>query len=180
MARRAREGRRAERAAVVIFGAAVRPDGSASMTLLRRVQAAAVFGRRLAAEPLYVPTGGVGRHGPSEASVMAGLLTDLGVPDARILLEETGTDTLSSARAVAALLRARGHAGPVYAATSAYHLARCVLLLRLAGLPARPSPPPPFPAGQDFRTRWYWRLRELAALPVDVALMLARRLSKRV
>ncbi len=165
--------------AIVIFGAAVRPDGTPSMTLLRRVQAAAVFGRRLAVEPLYVPTGAIGRHGASEASVMAGLLRELGVPADRIVLEESGTDTLSSARAVAALLRARGHRGPVYAATSAYHLARCVLLLRLAGLPARPSRPPPFPAAQDFRKRWYWRLREAAALPADALLMLAGRLLRR-
>ena len=164
----------------MIFGAAVRADGSPSMTLLRRVQAAAVFGRTLPAQPIYVPTGGIGRHGASEASVMARLLVELGVPKTRILLEESGTDTLSSVCAVAALLRARGHRGPVYAATSAYHLARCVLLLRLAGLPARPSRPPPFPAAQDFRKRWFWRLREAAALPVDVALMLARRVAGRV
>ncbi len=174
-----KQARKARRAAIVIFGAAVRPDGSASMTLRRRVQAAAVWGRRLPAEPLFVPTGGVGRHGPSEASVMAGLLRDLGVPDARILLEETGTDTVSSVRAVTALLRARRHDGPVYAATSAYHLARCVLLLRLAGLPARASRPPPFPAGHNFRTRWFWRLREFAALPVDAALILLRRHTRR-
>lgn len=175
----------------MIFGAAVRPDGSPSRTLLRRVQAAAVFGRRLAErgspmaggpprDPLYIPTGAVGRFGASEASVMAGLLRDLGVPDARIVREETGTDTLSSVRAVAGLLRARGHRGSVYAATSAYHLARCVLLMRLAGLRARPAPPPPYPAAEQFRVRWYWRLREMAALPFDVTLMLGLRLAGRV
>ena len=171
--------RRRSAPAIVIFGAAVRRDGGPSTTLLRRVQAAAVFGRRFEA-PLYVPTGTVGRFGASEASVMAGLLIELGVPEAGILREETGRDTLSSARAVARLLRARGHAGPVYAVSSAYHLPRCVLLLRLAGLPARAGPPPPFPAAQNFRRRWYWRLRELAALPFDGAQMLALRLLGRV
>lgn len=168
----------------MIFGAAVRPDGSASTTLLRRVQAAAVFGRRLSArrlpDPLYVPTGGIGRFGASEASVMARLLQELGVRDEDILREETGTDTLGSARAVARMLRARGHRSRVYASTSAYHLARCVLLLRLAGLRARPAPPPPFPAAQRFRVRWYWRLRECAALPFDLLLMLGLRLIGRV
>ncbi len=163
----------------MIFGAAVRPDGSPSTTLLRRVQAAAVFGRRFD-DPLYVPTGAVGRFGASEASVMTSLLRDLGVPETNIVREETGRDTLSSARAVARLLRAHGHAGPVYAMSSAYHLPRCVLLLRMAGLPAHAGPPPPFPAAQQFRKRWYWRLRELAALPFDVSLMLALRLIGRV
>jgi len=171
--------RRRSAPAIVIFGAAVRRDGGPSTTLLRRVQAAAVFGRGFDA-PLYVPTGAVGRFGASEASVMAGLLIELGVPEAAILREETGRDTLSSARVVARLLRARGHTGLVYAVSSAYHLPRCVLLLRLAGLPARAGPPPPFPAAQDFRRRWYWRLRELAALPFDGAQMLALRLLGRV
>ena len=171
--------RRRSAPAIVIFGAAVRRDGGPSTTLLRRVQAAAVFGRGFDA-PLYVPTGAVGRFGASEASVMAGLLIELGVPEAAILREETGRDTLSSARVVARLLRARGHAGLVYAVSSAYHLPRCVLLLRLAGLPARAGPPPPFPAAQDFRRRWYWRLRELAALPFDGVQMLALRLLGRV
>ena len=58
------------------------------------------FATRFAA-PLFVPTGGVGRFGPSEASVMAKLLAARGVSPGRILLEETATDTLSSARAVA-------------------------------------------------------------------------------
>ncbi len=171
--------KREARATIVIFGAAVRPGGAPSMTLRRRVQAAAVFGRRLD-DPLYVPTGGVGRHGPAEAVVMAELLRELGVPDRQIVLEATGRNTLSSARAVARLLRARGAAGPVYAASSTYHLLRCVLLLRLAGIPARPGRPPPFPAARDLRVRWYWRLRELAALPIDLVLMLALRFTGRV
>lgn len=162
--------------AIVIFGAAVRPDGSASPALRRRVEAAAAFGAGLRA-PLYVPTGGEGRFGPAESTVMAGLLLERGVPPARILEEPTGTDTLSSVLACAALLRGRGHAGPVSAATSGYHLPRCLLLLRMAGLPARAVPPPE--ADPALLRRWYWRLREAPALPYDAALMLAARLRGR-
>ena len=75
------------------------------------------------------------------------------------------------------LLRARGHAGPVFAATSGYHLPRCLLLLRMAGVPARPVPPPG--ADPSWPRRWYWRLREAPALPYDAALMLAARLRGR-
>ncbi len=164
--------------AIVIFGAAVRPDGRPSTTLRLRVEAAARFGARFP-EAVYVPTGGIGRFGPAEAAIMADLLRSLGVPGQRIAREESGTDTLSSVRAVAALLRGRGHAGPVYAATSAYHLPRCVLLLRLAGLDAHPCPPPPVPASRRFVRRWYWRLREIPALPWDVLLLLLLRLSGR-
>lgn len=165
--------------AIVIFGAAVRADGQPSATLRRRVQAALDFGRQRPGT-LYVPTGGVGRHGPAEALVMRDLLLDAGVAPDRVLAEQTGTDTLSSARACTRLLRQSGFAGRVYAASSAYHLPRCVALLRLAGLDAHPCPPPPGPASRRFCKRWYWRLREVPALPYDVGLALVLRLAGRL
>ncbi len=161
----------ARRPAIVIFGAAVRPGGQPSNTLRLRVEAALGLGRRLR-RPLYLPSGGLGLHPPAEAAVMAALLRQAGVAAADILIDDTAPDTLASVRNTAALLRARGHRGPVYAATSAYHLPRCVLLLRLAGLAARPCPPPRVPAATSPLKRWRWRLREVAAVPWDV-LMLA-------
>jgi hypothetical protein len=47
------------------------------------------------------------------------------------------------------------------------------MLLRLASLDARRSPPPP-PAANAFQ-RWYWRVRELPAIPYDALLMLTGR-----
>jgi vancomycin permeability regulator SanA len=152
----------------------VRADGGPSITLRRRVEAAAAFGARFAA-PLYVPTGATGRYGPSEASVMARLLRGLGVPAEGILLEEKGTDTLSSVRAVARLISGTA---AVYVATSGYHRARCLVLLRLAGIRANACPPPP-PA-ENLLVRWYWRLRELPAIPYDVVVLLGLRLAGRV
>jgi uncharacterized SAM-binding protein YcdF (DUF218 family) len=163
-------------AIIVIFGAAVRPDGKASGTLRYRVAAAARFGARFA-RPLFIPTGGKGRFGDPEAVVMARLLREAGFAEAAILQERTGTDTLSSVRAVARLLRGRG---PVYACSSAYHLPRCLLLLRLAGIDARPCPPPLVPAATSQWRRWYWRLRETPALPYDALLMLWLRVVRRV
>jgi vancomycin permeability regulator SanA len=160
-------------AIIVIFGAAVRPGGGPSTTLRGRVEAAAAVGARLTA-PLYLPTGAKGRHGASEASVMARLLREMGVPPDRILLEETGTDTLSSVRAVARMLAGTA---PVYVATSGYHLPRCVLLLRLAGIAAFACPPPP--ASREFWQRWYSRLREMAAIPYDGMLGVVLRLRGR-
>ena len=172
---RARSGPPDGRHALVIFGAAVLPDGQPSETLRRRVEAAVRFGRALDRPPLYVPTGGQGRHGPPEAAVMAALLRGAGVSPADILAEPTGTDTLSSARAVAVLLR--DWAGPVLAASSGYHIPRCVALLRLSGLRRVRSGPRALPAA-GFRD-WRWRLRELPALPYDAALALWARRSGR-
>ncbi len=109
---------------------------------------------------------------------MAGLLAGFGVPAEDIVLEETGTDTLSSVRAVARLLR--DQRGPVYAASSAYHLPRCLVLLRLAGVRASNCPPPPFPAATGIRKRWFWRMREMAAIPWDVGIIAALRVTGRV
>ncbi len=162
---------------IIIFGAAVRSDGSPSAALRRRVEAALACGRQMHGT-LYVPTGGIGRYGPAEAEVMANLLRAHGVADSAILCEPTGTDTLSSVRAIRRLLGVPRSA--VYVASSAYHLPRCLLLLRLAGLPARPCPAPPGPAARNLRRRWYWRLRETLALPFDAMLMLTLRLTGRL
>ncbi len=143
----------------------MRRDGQPSTALLGRTRAA-------------FETGGVGGNlhadgrgrpvRPSEASIMAGLLVGWGVPPGQVVLEETGRDTLSSARACARLLQ--GRAGPVLVATSGYHLPRCLVLLRLAGVRARAcrSPAP----ARRWRHRWFWRLREGLALPLDVVLSL--------
>ena len=164
---------------IAIFGAAVRPDGRPSGTLRRRVGAAAVFAAGFPAA-VFIPTGGVGRFGASEASVMTGLLRQESHPNSEIVLEETATDTLSSVRAIRRLLREHGIAGPVYAATSAYHLPRCLLLLWLAGIHARPCPPCTAPAAASRWKRWYWRLREVPAIPYDAAIVLWLRLLGRL
>jgi uncharacterized SAM-binding protein YcdF (DUF218 family) len=155
-------------AVIIIFGAAVRPDGTPSQTLRHRVDAGARFGARFA-RPLFIPTGARGRHGDAEATVMARQLRDAGFPPEAIHEETTGTDTMSSIRAAARLVRGQS---PVYACTSAYHLPRCLVLLWLAGVKARGCPPPPVPAATSYWLRWYWRLREIPALPYDALLML--------
>lgn len=156
-------GASANRAAVVIFGAAVRLDGSPSETMRRRVIAAAQAGMGLIV-PLYVPTGGLGLGGVTEAALMRRLLEEGGVAPGDILEEPTGTDTLTSAFAVAALLRGREDIARVLAVSSGYHLARCVMLLRVAGLRAeRGAAAQPGPGFSE----WRWRLREVPAIPYD-------------
>ncbi len=164
------------RAAIVIFGAAVRPDGSPSRVLRLRAEAALAFGQGLD-RPLYLPTGGVGRHGPAEALVVAGLLRAAGVAEADILTEPTAGDTLESVRAIARLIP--GWQGPVFAASSRYHQPRCVLLLWLAGFDARACPIR-VPPTRAWRQRWFWRAKECLSLPWDVLLMLGLRALRRV
>ncbi len=158
------------RATIIIFGAAMWPGGVPSPTLKRRVEAALRFGRTLDA-PIYLPTGGVGRHGPSEASVMAAMLAAAGVSADSIIMEDTALDTTDSIFACRRLLGGRN--GPVYACSSRYHLPRCVLLLRLAGVPARACPP--LPEAENPGVRLFRWGREAAAIIYDFFVVLAQR-----
>jgi vancomycin permeability regulator SanA len=164
---------------ILIFGAAVLPDGTPSTTLRRRVEAALACAQGHP-EAKFIPTGAIGRHGPSEASVMAGILTKSGVRSDRIHLEETGSDTLSSVRAIVRLLRESHASDRVMVATSPYHQPRCLVLLCLLGIAARPCPFPRGVTSASWIRRWYWRLREVPALPYDAALALWSRLTGRI
>ena len=164
---------------ILIFGAAVRPDGKPSVTLRRRVEAALACAK-CHQDVRFIPTGAIGRHGPSEASVMADLLMKSGVSAGQIRLDETGFDTLSSVRAVSRLLHNEPSPGPIMLATSGYHVPRCLILLRLFGVDARPCRLPAVAASATWWMRWYWRLREVPALPYDVALVLWSRLMRKL
>ncbi|GBQ81369.1 hypothetical protein AA13595_0615 [Gluconacetobacter johannae DSM 13595] len=158
---------------IVIFGARVRPDGTPTATLCRRVEAALAYARSWPSA-VFVPTGGSPDGRPAEAAIMARLLREAGIPDTAILVEDTALDTLESVLACSVLLRERGHRGCVAVASSAYHLPRCLILMRLAGWRVARVPPARVPAARRWARRWFWRLREIPAVPWD-ALLLARR-----
>ena len=111
---------------------------------------------------------------------MRRVMLRLHVPADRIILEETATDTLSSVRAVRRLLEEHEFTGTVYVATSKFHLPRCMILMRLAGFRAQACPPPKAPPSRRFAKRWFWRLRELPAIPTDVVLAVFLRLLGRL
>lgn len=147
---------------IVVFGAAVRADGSPSPTLARRVgYAAAAIERE--ADALLFCSGGVGRFPPSEAAVMAAMLSGT-VSRERIVLDEVSADTLQTVRAAAALARARG-IGRVLTCTDSYHQPRVRMLFALYGLRARAVP---MPRRGARRQMWRMRLREAAAIPYDL------------
>src|SRR3954447_22731773 len=106
------------RPVIIIFGAAVRPDGSPSGAMRSRVEAALACARRLG-DAAFMPTGGQGRWGPPEAETMAQLLLAAGVPAARIWPVPTGENTIRSALACARALRGADRRGHV--PTPGYH-----------------------------------------------------------
>lgn len=162
---------------IVIFGAAVRPDGGASEALLRRIG----YGLEAAREHPDAPilcSGGIVRAGPSEASLMSELLLRDGIARERLILDEVSRNTLENCVAAAAEA-ARGSHPHVVACSDGYHLPRIRLLLRMMGVASRPAPFRRGPSGPPLAQSLGMGLRETLATPRSVAVLLARRGGRR-
>lgn len=106
---------------IVVFGAAVRPDGSASPTLARRIGYAAAAAQASPGAHLFL-SGGIGDYPPSEAAVMVRLLSGAVHPD-RLILDERSIDTLQTVVAAADFARAHGYSS-ILTCTDAFHQLR--------------------------------------------------------
>lgn len=155
---------------IAVFGAAVWPGGRASPSLARRIRFAARAAQRDPDAVLFC-SGGVGRHPPSEASVMAAGLVKLGVSADRLILDEASLDTFDSVVAVAREARALD-VRDVVVCSDGYHLPRIRLMLGLLGVRTRGASVTERPG---FRHGLRMGLREALAIPYDAALVLARR-----
>ena len=146
--------------AVVVLGAEVFPSGAPSPAVRRRVAHGVRALRRTGAEWLVV-AGGVGRSGFCEASVMAALAVESGVPPELVVEERHSHNTLEQAVAVAALARQRAWTS-VRVVSDRFHVPRAVFLFRRVGVPAVGDPVKG--RGEGSRRRWVaaW-LREVAA-----------------
>lgn len=126
---------------IIALGARVLPGGRPGGALGRRIAHAASLYRDGRADWM-VFCGGVGEHPPAEAEVMRACARELGVPDARILLEDRSADTLENAVNAAQILRARGWRR-VLIVSDAFHLPRAIFLFRRLGFIAQGSAAPP-------------------------------------
>jgi uncharacterized SAM-binding protein YcdF (DUF218 family) len=162
-----------KRPVLVILGAAVSPDGRPGPAVVRRVRTALRVGVSLRA-PLYLPTGGPRQGGPAEAEVMAQLLSGAGVPRESIIVDARSLDTLQSVVNCVALI-APLDATDVIVCTDGYHLPRCRILFRLAGLETQAAPVAADLDTVSWPRRIFYWLREVVALPFDVILLLGRR-----
>jgi uncharacterized SAM-binding protein YcdF (DUF218 family) len=157
----------------VIFGAALRPDGTASGSLVRRVEGALALACAVPAR-LFLATGGVGRYGPAEAEVIGDLLVAAGVDGREILVESQASDTLESALLCDRILRRRDDIELIVPCTSRYHVPRCAVLLRLLGYRVRIGRMPADRPYVGWRKWAAYVLKECIALPWDVLLLLLR------
>lgn len=119
----------------IILGAAVWANGP-SPTLLRRTRhGAALF--HAGKIDRIVTCGGLGKHPPSEASAMAQILRDAGVPPGAIVLEDRSTTTGENIANALPLLDTK----EVLIVTDWYHAPRARLIAKRAGLNAKSSAP---------------------------------------
>ena len=159
---------------VVVFGAAVRPDGTASGAMRRRIAAAGDYARDRAV--IFLVTGGEGNYPPAEAVVMANLLRAGGVSDHRIIQEDQSKSTLESVVNCTRIIRHLTGITQVMACSDAYHLPRCRVLLRLCGIKAGGIAAVSGRHGNSWQNWLWFRVREIPAVPIDAILILARRI----
>ncbi|GAN63873.1 hypothetical protein AA0313_2174 [Acetobacter indonesiensis NRIC 0313] len=162
---------------IIIFGAALRPDGSPSPALVNRVNAALSFGQN-SPNALYIPTGAVPQAGRTEADVMSELLKNAGISDGQIIAEQTATDTFDSIVACSKILQKQNIKNQsIMLATSPYHMPRCLLLMKIAGWETKAIP---FPyaslQGKTAFQKFYILTHEALACAWDALLVLLWRI----
>jgi uncharacterized SAM-binding protein YcdF (DUF218 family) len=131
---------------VIILGARVFPDGSATAALAGRVATAVSLYRAGQASRL-VFSGGSPDGRPTEASVMRRMAVEAGVEPAHCLLEESSLSTRENARFCAELL---GREPEILLVTCDFHLLRATRLFRARGFTVFPVA-----SRHDF-TPWEW------------------------
>jgi uncharacterized SAM-binding protein YcdF (DUF218 family) len=154
--------------AVVVFGARVRSDGAASLTLANRVRTASELYREGLTDTI-VMTGGIEPTGIDETIVMRDLAVQLGVPSTAIILDSEGDNTNASVANTIRVFRDNGM-HRILAVSQFYHLPRIKLAYARAGLdvwtvPARTSLVPRTWAivAREIPAFWLYYLRAVVA-----------------
>lgn len=157
---------------IAIFGAAIRPDGTPSQALLRRIGYGLAAAERHPQSPILC-SGGAPRRGPTEASIMAGMLRQAGIAAERLILDEESLDTLQNVAAAARCARAGGHTR-VIVCSDAYHLPRIRMKLAFHGVRSAAGPVSRGPVKGAYGHWLRMSLREGLAIPYYFAVLLAR------
>jgi uncharacterized SAM-binding protein YcdF (DUF218 family) len=157
---------------IVIFGAALQPDGHPSPALLRRI----AFG--LAAAELHpgapiLCSGGARRPGATEASIMYDHLLAAGVARDRLLRDDASLTTLQNITAAAQQVRRVGHS-VVVICSDTYHLPRIQLGFAFHGVRGVRGPVPRGRGGASWRHWITMCLRESVAVPFYLLILIGK------
>ena len=114
----------------VVFGTTVKPDGSLSDRLKARLDRGLELNTDAVVTELFV-SGGLGKEGHLEGTVMAAYLVSQGVPENRITIDNEGINT----RNTAVNFRAAYPGETAAVVVSQYfHVSRCKLAFRQVGV----------------------------------------------
>lgn len=161
---------------VIVMGAALRKNGQASPALKRRVLHGVNLIKAGKAGYLLV-TGGIGKYGPSEASVMKQLAVSWGIPPEKIIMDERGTTTFKNAKECIRIMKQYNWHTPVIVSDS-YHIPRSLFAFRGLGIHADGNGTK---QGRETNTSWKWwyfHMREIIAFFWYIILILLEKLSK--
>jgi vancomycin permeability regulator SanA len=91
----------------IVFGSRVEKNGDPSPRLRVRLEAArSLYGSGLVRH--LIVSGGMGKEGYDEASVMRSFLVRRGIPDSAIVMDRGGANTRRTSESAARIMRARG------------------------------------------------------------------------
>lgn len=148
--------------AIVVLGAA-QYDGTPSPVLRARLDHAIDL-YRAGVAPAFVVTGGKGPNDRvTEAGAARAYVTRRGVPEAAILDENQGVNTVDSLAGAAVLLRARGMRTAVFVSDRS-HMLRVLRIALDQGIDAWGSPTTTSPADATFARRTRAIIHELGGL----------------
>jgi uncharacterized SAM-binding protein YcdF (DUF218 family) len=150
------------RRAIVVLGAAVLSDGRPSPPMKRRVRHAVELHGSLE-DSVLVMSGGVGKYGPSEASVMRDMAVAEGVSSSDILLEENSLTTRQNLQNSNFIIR-RMSIAEMHVVTDDFHIRRCRLYAALARIPAEFHGAPSRDRGEGSARLAFYQLREAIGL----------------
>lgn len=134
--------------AIVILGALVLPDGTASPTLERRVEYGVTVWQENQTAKLIMTGGKTSTASLSEAQTMAYLAQGLGVPETALILEEKARNTIENAALTAPILAELG-AENIAVVTDFYHMPRALYVFGRQGIAIKPYPVWPDTWGVD-------------------------------
>lgn len=105
--------------AIVILGYGLEPDGTMRPILRRRVITGLTVAQFFPQSPIIV-TGGNPRNGVTEAAAMRRMLTILGFPANRIIVEDKANSTVQNARFSVPLAKEAGTSGIILVTSSTH------------------------------------------------------------
>ncbi len=146
--------------AALVLGFALANDGTARPQLVGRMEHAIGLVKR-GTVPRLVLSGGVGKAGHTEASVMRDLALAAGVPAEALILDEDARSTIENFACGRPLLERLGARG-VLLVTEPWHMTRAMLLARRHGLDPLQSPSSSA-IWRSPRHAGYWLFRDAVA-----------------